>query len=127
MKKHFLLIALCGTFTVAWAQNEETGQRAWFTESQYSSSSVNNDGEAIIFKDQNEPYEIWNPHTGDINLIGGISAGNNVGGLGRFSDDGKYVSAVMYSKDIAVSTEWEKTLFEEYNVALNYHELCCPS
>lgn len=127
MKKHFLLIALCGTFTVVWAQNEETGQRAWFTESQYSSSSVNNDGEAIIFKDQNEPYEIWNPHTGDINLIGGISAGNNVGGLGRFSDDGKYVSAVMYSKDIAVSTEWEKTLFEEYNVALNYHELCCPS
>lgn len=120
MKKHFLLIALCGTFTVAWAQDEETGQRAWFTESQYFSSSVNNDGEAIVFKNQMEPYEIWNPRTGERTEIGGTAAGNGVGGLGTFSDDGSLVSAVRYSDAINVSTAWEKSVFED--VAYNYHE-----
>lgn len=120
MKKHFLLIALCGTFTVAWAQDEETGQRAWFTESQYFSSSVNNDGEAIVFKNQMEPYEIWNPRTGERTEIGGTAAGNGVGGLGTFSDDGSLVSAVRYSDAIKVSTAWEKSVFED--VAYNYHE-----
>lgn len=120
MKKHLLLIAFCGTFTVAWAQNEETGQSAWFTESQYFSSSVNNEGEAIIFKDQMQPYEIWNPRTGERNEIGGTAAGNGVGGLGTFSDDGSLVSAVRYSDAINVSTAWEKSVFED--AAYNYHE-----
>lgn len=120
MKKHFLLIALCGTFTVAWAQNEEIGQSAWFTESQYFSSSVNNEGEAIVFKNQMQPYEIWNPRTGERTEIGGTAAGNGVGGLGTFSDDGSLVSAVRYSDAINVSTAWEKSVFED--VAYNYHE-----
>ena len=96
------------------AQNGNGSEkRAWFTESQYVSTSVNNKGQAVIFVNQNEPYEIWTPQTGEIKTIGGISAGNNIGGVGSFTDDGKTVSAVMFSDDISVPASWVKTQFDD--------------
>ena len=63
---------------------------------------MNNEGQAIIFSAQCMPYEIWTPKTGKIETIGGMSAGNGVGGLGRYSDDGTKIAAVMYSDEIKV-------------------------
>lgn len=90
-----MLAGLCGG-CAAFAQSSDDGKKAWFTETQYYSSGVNNEGQAIIFVDQCKPYEIWTPKTGEIKTIGGISAGNGIGGLGRYSDDGARISAVMY-------------------------------
>lgn len=118
-------MALCGTAASALAQENETSQRAWFTDIQSFASSVNNDGQAIIYKDQTRPYEIWNPRTGERTEIGGAAAGNGIGGIGSFSDDGSLVSAVRYSDAIKVSTAWEKSVFED--MAINFHELISPS
>ena len=45
MKKHFLLMlaGLCGG-CVAFAQSGDDGKKAWFTEGEYYSSGVNNEG-----------------------------------------------------------------------------------
>lgn len=118
-------MALCGTAAAALAQENETSQRAWFTDIQSFASSVNNDGQAIIYKDQTRPYEIWNPRTGERTEIGGAAAGNGIGGIGSFSDDGSLVSAVRYSDAIKVSTAWEKSVFED--MAINFHGITNPS
>lgn len=118
MKQTFLLMALCGTAAAALAQENETSQRAWFTEIESYATSVNNDGQAIIFKQQRKPYEIWTPRTGERKIIGGESAGSGVGGLGSFSDDGSRVSAVKYSDAIIVNSKWEKTVHED--AAINF-------
>lgn len=119
MKKSLLFIALCGTCAAVWAQDGNTGKKAWFTETQYVPSSVNNNGEAIIYDNQSAPYEIWNPITDKRTVIGGVAAGNGVGGLGRFSEDGKKVAAVMYSEEIKLPTVWEKY---DGGTDYNYHE-----
>ena len=52
MKKHFLLMlaGFCGGCAV-FAQSGDDGKKAWFTETQYYSSGVNNEGQAIVFVD----------------------------------------------------------------------------
>lgn len=104
-----MLTGLCGC-GMAVAQNDDGQEKRFYvTESQFFSSSVNNEGQAIIYSDQNQPYNIWTPQTGEIKEIGGISAGNGIGGVGSFSDNGTKISAVMQSDEIAVSTKWAKT------------------
>lgn len=119
-----MLAGLCGG-CAAFAQSSDDGKKAWFTETQYYSSGVNNEGQAIIFVDQCKPYEIWTPKTGEIKTIGGISAGNGIGGLGRYSDDGARISAVMYSDNINVFENWIKTTLKD--IDFNFSELSCPT
>lgn len=110
-----MLAGFCGGCAV-FAQSGDDGKKAWFTETQYYSSGVNNEGQAIVFVDQGKPYEIWTPTTGDIKTIGGISAGNGVGGLGRYSDDGASIAAVMHSDKINVFSEWVKTTLKDIDI-----------
>lgn len=119
-----MLAGLCGG-CAAFAQSGDDGMKAWFTETQYYSSGVNNEGQAIIFDDQCKPYEIWTPMTGEIKTIGGVSAGNGVGGLGRYSDNGSRIAAVMYSDNINVFSEWVKTILKD--IDFNFSELSSPS
>lgn len=115
-----MLAGFCGGCAV-FAQSGDVGKKAWFTETEYYSSGVNNEGQAIIFSAQCMPYEIWTPKTGKIETIGGMSAGNGVGGLGRYSDDGTKIAAVMYSDEIKVTTDWSKFKIDELD--FNFHEL----
>ena len=92
------------------AQSGGSEDRVWFTDREYSTTGVTNEGMAVMFETWNTPYELWNPRTGEQTVIGGVGPGNNVGGAGRFSDDGKTVSAVMESDAIEVTTAWEKTV-----------------
>lgn len=110
-----MLAGFCGGCAV-FAQSGDDGKKAWFTETQYYSSGVNNEGQAIVFVDQGKPYEIWTPTTGDIKTIGGISAGNGVGGLGRYSDYGASIAAVMHSDKINVFSEWVKTTLKDIDI-----------
>ena len=106
-------LACCGA---AMAQDDGGGQQRFWTVAGYTAYSVNNDGQAVVSSfNWNEPYNIWTPETGEVKEIGGVSAGNNVGGIGAFSEDGKRVSASVYSDRIKVSTAWEKTVLEGYD------------
>lgn len=111
MKRTFLLM-LAGLYGggMMMAQSGGSEDRVWFTDREYSTTGVTNEGMAVMFETWNTPYELWNPRTGEQTVIGGVGPGNNVGGAGRFSDDGKTVSAVMESDAIEVTTAWEKTV-----------------
>lgn len=68
------------------AQAEE---RAWYISvPKTSATSVTNEGLAVFSGDQNTPFNIWNPRTGEVKEIGGISAGQGIGGCAAFSLDG---------------------------------------
>ena len=94
MKRTFLLM-LAGLYGggMMMAQSGGSEDRVWFTDREYSTTGVTNEGMAVMFETWNTPYELWNPRTGEQTVIGGVGPGNNVGGAGRFSDDGKTVSA----------------------------------
>ena len=62
MKKIFLLAlaGICGGgFATAQSNNEE--KRVWFTDREYSTTGVTNDGIAVMYETWNSPYNIWNP------------------------------------------------------------------
>lgn len=111
-----MLAGLYG-YGMATAQSSDSQEKSfWATDTQFASWSVNNEGQAIISNNWNDPFNIWTPQTGNIQLIGGVSAGNNVGGEAHFTDDGKTIGAVMHSDKIAVSTSWQKTQFDDMGV-----------
>lgn len=69
-------------------------------------TSVTNDGVAVGYNDQNCPFYIWDAVNDTQKLIGGISAGQGVGGVPRFDEAGKLIAAPMQSDRINVFTEW---------------------
>lgn len=69
-------------------------------------TSVTNEGVAVGYNDQNCPFYIWDAVNNTQKLIGGISAGQGIGGIPRFSEDGKLIAAPMQSDRINVLTEW---------------------
>lgn len=79
-------------------------------------TGVNNDGVVVGYPDLNTPYYLWravekgpNQSAEDLELIGGIGPGDGIGGHGRFSDDGKIISAVTLA-DVLVRKGWTKTI-----------------
>ncbi len=60
------------------------------------------------------PYLLWNPDTDQVINIGGVAAGDGVGGVARFSADGMYLSGSAY-KQIPVSMDWQKEELSEYD------------
>lgn len=69
-------------------------------------TSVTNEGVAVGYNDQNCPFYIWDAVNDTQTLIGGISAGQGVGGVPRFDESGKLIAAPMQSDRIKVFTEW---------------------
>lgn len=69
-------------------------------------TSVTNEGIAVGYNDQNCPFYLWDAVNDTQKLIGGISAGQGVGGVPRFDEDGKLIAAPMESDKINVFTEW---------------------
>ena len=76
-KRHYLFLMSCCYVSMAFAQSQS--ERSWFTERQYFSTSVNNEGEALVHSDQCQPIEIWNPRTNDYKQIGGVGIGRHEG------------------------------------------------
>lgn len=79
-------------------------------------TGVNNDGVAVGYPDLNTPYYLWkavekgpNQSAEDLELIGGNGPGDDIGGVGRFSDDGRIISAVTIA-DILLPQGWTKTI-----------------
>lgn len=110
MKKSNFYAALLGLVVAS-----PSVAQVYVTESQYFSSGVNNDGEVLIYKNLCSPYNIWRPSNGisDITEIGGISAGNGIGGEPKWTDDGKFVAGTTPWENITIPTGWDKSVFEE--------------
>lgn len=88
--------------------------QVYITEGLFNPTGVNNDGLVVGAPNQVRPHYLWNPHDGSMTLIGGVSAGNGIGGVARFSGDGKYVYAPMQSDAIGVVTEWTKATYDNF-------------
>lgn len=76
-------------------------------------TSVTNEGIAVGYNDQNQPFYIWDAVNDTQKLIGGISAGQGIGGVPRFSADGKLIAAPMESDRINTITDWTENTFEK--------------
>ena len=86
---------------------------------------VNNDGLVVGTPSQNTPFYLWNPADGSVEKIGGISAGEGVGGVASFTDDGKTIAANTYIDTVKLAAEWKKVdVGEEYIITdlLYYNE-----
>ncbi len=109
MKKKLLFIAIGLLMTCA------VSAQLYITNETLNFNSVTNDGIAVGSPGQNQPFYLWNPFSGEYTLIGGVSAGNGVGGVARFSDDGKMLAASMHSDTLQVNTQWVKAQYPELN------------
>lgn len=108
MKKTLLsLFCLC-TAGLAHGQFYLTGEK-------FHPTGVSNDGLVVGTADQFRPYKLWNPWTGSLTEIGGISAGNGVGGDARFTNDGKLITGAMPYDKIPVVADWTKAEYPDFS------------
>lgn len=75
----------------------------------YTATGVSNEGLVVLSYAWGAPYSMWNPETGDLYEIGGVTAGDGHGGMARFSADGKWVCGAAMSKMDWPEDTWEKT------------------
>lgn len=61
-------------------------------EGNFNATGVSDEGVVVGHIGENSPYYLWDTRSGSFQKIGGLSAGNNVGGWGSISADGRYVS-----------------------------------
>lgn len=78
----------------------------------FTPTGISNEGTVVGYYEQTSPYYLWNPESGNTTEIGGVSAGNGVGGMAKFSADGKYISGTMYN-DLVFPKDWKKTTITE--------------
>lgn len=83
-------------------------------EEAFSPTGVSNEGIVVGSYNPLSPYILWNPNGGSMKEIGGVSAGEGIGGKAQFSADGKFLSGTMYY-DLDISTQWEKHTFSDCN------------
>ena len=102
-----MALALAGTTMIS-------AQRVYVTEGQQFTTDVTNEGVAVVSSDQCQPYFLWDPITNEYTMIGGISAGNGIGGVARFSPDEKRVYAVTPSENITINSNWQKVTVHKY-------------
>lgn len=100
--------------------NASAQNGAWVSSKQYTATSVTNEGMAIVAGDWNTPYYLWNPVTDEYTYIGGVSAGNGIGGLGRISEDGRFVTASARFDRIEISDKWKTTDYSEAVGNMNF-------
>lgn len=87
----------------------------------FSPTGVSNEGLVVGYYDQRSPYYLWDTKSNDMKEIGGVSAGEGIGGQAKFSADGKYISATMWT-DWEYSKEWQKTSLTDY--PFTYNNIC---
>lgn len=72
--KKFLLLGFLAVSGTGFAQLEVTDRK-------FSTQGVTNEGLVVGTTDQMSSYYLWNPDEGDMFMIGGVSAGNGIGGV----------------------------------------------
>lgn len=114
MKKSITIVTLAAALSAGCVP--VVGQTIYKVNTQMNLTGVSNDGVAVGYPDQRTPYYLWravekgpNQSAEDLELIGGMGPGSGIGGHGRFSDDGKIISAVTLA-DVLVRTGWTKTI-----------------
>lgn len=120
MKKTLLsLFGLC----IAGAASAQI----YITDIRFDPNGVNNDGLVVGSQDQNQPILLWDAKKGGdesaFTNIGGISAGQGIGGVARFSGDGKFVTAPMPYDAIPLATGWKKSEYADFNY--KYTDVLC--
>lgn len=114
MKKSITIVTLAAALSAGFVP--AIGQTIYKVNTKMNLTGVNNDGVAVGYPDLNTPYYLWravekgpNQNAEDLELIGGIGPGDGIGGEGRFSDDGRIISAVTLA-DILLSAGWAETI-----------------
>lgn len=98
--KQILSLGLLAAWGTGFSQVE-------MTEGQYQPYGVTNDGVVVMGGEGwNGPFYLWTPEEDDIFMIGGVTAGNGIGGVARFTDDGRKVAAVMMDS-ILLPLRWD--------------------
>lgn len=87
----------------------------YVTPKQATFTGVSNEGIAIGSADQNEPFILWNPVTGETTGVGGISSGNGIGGVGRITADGRTVFATNNFEEISLGGVWNVNKYKEFS------------
>lgn len=88
--------------------------QVYITDIKFDPNGVNNEGLVAGSQDQNQPILLWNPFENTFENIGGISAGNGIGGVARFSGDGKFVTAPMPYDAIPLNVKWVKNEYPDF-------------
>lgn len=114
MKKSITIVTLAAALSACCVP--VVGQTIYKVNTKMNLTGVNNDGVVVGYPDLNTPYYLWravekgpNQSAEDLELIGGMGPGDGIGGHGRFSDDGKIISAVTLA-DVLVRKGWTKTI-----------------
>jgi photosystem II stability/assembly factor-like uncharacterized protein len=77
-------------------------------------NGVSNTGLVVGNEEYAGPFVFWNPETDEVTNIGGLSAGEGVGGMARFSADGNYLSGSAMTT-LPVDMAWQKEELSGYN------------
>lgn len=77
-------------------------------------NGVSNTGLVVGNEEYAGPFMFWNPETDEVTNIGGLAAGDGVGGMARFSADGNYLSGSAMT-ELPVDTAWQKEELSQYN------------
>lgn len=114
MKKSITIFTLAAALSAGCVP--VIGQTIYKVNTKMNLTGVNNDGVAVGYPDLNTPYYLWkavekgpNQSGEDLELIGGMGPGDGIGGAGRFSGDGRIISAVTLA-DILLPQGWTKTI-----------------
>ena len=107
MKK--TLLSMLGLMTAGMVSAQ-----VYITDVRFDPNGVNNEGLVVGSQNQNQPILIWNPESNTFTNIGGISAGQGIGGVARFSGDGKFVTAPMHYDAIPVNSQWTKGEYPDF-------------
>lgn len=77
-------------------------------------SSVSNEGTAVGSDIPNSPFFIWNPKDNSYTEIGGISAGDGIGGTANFSTDMTRIAAPMPLDAMMLVSNWEVANYPDF-------------
>ena len=107
--KKTLLLSMLGLMTAG-----TMSAQVYITDVKFDPNGVNNEGLVVGSQDQNQPILLWDPFDNTFTNIGGISAGNGIGGVARFSGDGKFVTAPMPYDAIPLNVGWVKSEYPDF-------------
>lgn len=105
MKHHPFAIALAASLLSGSA-----GARAQivFTPGSFFPTGVTNEGVVVGSSEAFKPLQLWIPNDGSFQQIGGVSAGNGVGGTARFIGDGSRIVGNAYNEHYPLPASWER-------------------
>lgn len=78
----------------------------------FATTDISNEGIICGYYAPRASYQLWYPETNAVEEIGGLAPGENVGGRGIFSSDGKFLSGSS-EKTVALPQDWQKKVFDQ--------------